>query len=193
MDINIWLGIPIYSELPTLLRTNHQRESFFQISIPRSLFRIMVKKGTATGGDGGSPFEIYRDTEPVKQLDVWYGKGSGPDVDKYTVLRGIRVWWAGGGRPAEAGYCPNDEKYDPMHTSFDFERNGNDPLDWMDIYGSTGRVDSLRLVTQDERDHFEAGGIGGTKCVQPAKGRKLHGFYGKAGGDIDKLGGVFSD
>jgi hypothetical protein len=80
-----------------------------------------------------------------------------------------------------------------MHTSFDFERNGDGPLDWMDIYGSSGRADSLRLVTQDETDYFEAGGIGGDKCIQPAHGRKLFGFYGRAEGDIDQLGAIFSD
>jgi hypothetical protein len=152
----------------------------------------MVKKGPTTGGNGGSEFNLYSRDEPVKQLDVWYGHGSGPDFDKFIVLRGLKVRWAEGGQD-QIGYCPDDEQYDPMHTCFDFERNGDDPLDWMDIYGSTGRVDSLRLATQDERDHFEAGGIGGTKCVQPAHGRRLYGFYGKAGHDIDKLGAVFSD
>jgi hypothetical protein len=48
-------------------------------------------------------------------------------------------------------------------------------------------------VTHDEKEHFEPGGIGGTKCVQPADGRMLYGFYGRAGNDIDKLGAVFSD
>lgn len=61
----------------------------------------------------------------------------------------------------------------------------------MDIYGSASRVDSLRLVTKDEMDHFEAGGVGGDKCAQPANGRKLYGLYGRAGDDIDKLGAVF--
>ncbi|KAJ5471442.1 hypothetical protein N7530_008799 [Penicillium desertorum] len=67
------------------------------------------------------------------------------------------------------------------------------PLDWMDLYGSTSRADSLRLVTCDEHDYFEAGGIGGTKSIQPAEGRKLYGFYGRAGHDIDQLGAIFSD
>jgi hypothetical protein len=151
----------------------------------------MVKKGDPVGGEGGGAFEIYRD-KPVEQLDVWYGAGSGPEFDKFTVLKGIKVRWAGGESSA-VGSCPPDETQRILHTSFDFERNGNDPLDWMDIYGSTGRVDSLRLVTQDERDYFEAGGIGGDKKFQPANGRKLYGFFGRAGDDIDKLGAVFSD
>ncbi|KAH2009012.1 hypothetical protein KXV97_001566 [Aspergillus fumigatus] len=152
----------------------------------------MVKKGPTTGGNGGSEFNLYSRDEPVEQLDIWYGLGTGPDFDKYTVLKGLRVRWAGGGQD-QVGDCFDDEQDRILHTSFDFERYGNDPLDWMDLYGSTGRVDSLRLVTHDEKDHFEAGGIGGTKCIQPAGGRTLYGFYGRAGHDIDKLGAVFSD
>jgi hypothetical protein len=30
----------------------------------------MVKKGPATGGNGGSTFDIYSRDEPVEQLDV---------------------------------------------------------------------------------------------------------------------------
>ncbi|GIJ84900.1 hypothetical protein Asppvi_003751 [Aspergillus pseudoviridinutans] len=149
----------------------------------------MVKKGPTTGGNGGSEFNLYSRDEPVEQLDVWYGQGTPPDFDKFTVLRGLKVRWAGDGDD-QAGCCPDDEQERILHTSYDF---GNDSLDWMDIYGSTGRVDSLRLVTHNEKDHFEAGGIGGTKCGQPAGGRKLYGFYGRAEKDIDKLGAVFSD
>ncbi|OGE47383.1 hypothetical protein PENARI_c046G11472 [Penicillium arizonense] len=151
----------------------------------------MVQKGPAVGGDGGSPFDLLNGNRPVEQLDVWYGSGSG-DADRYIVLKGIKVRWPDG-KTGQVGSCPPGDQPSPLHTSFDFERNGNDPLDWMDIYGSTGRADSLRLVTHDETDYFEAGGIGGGKCIQPAQGRKLYGFYGRAGFDIDKLGAYFSD
>ena len=114
------------------------------------------------------------------------------DFERYTILRGIKVKWADDDWDG-AGYCPPEEEQRILHTSFDFERNGNDPLDWMDIYGSTGRADSLRLVTQHEKDYFEAGGIGGDKGIQPAYGRKLYGFYGRAGNDIDQLGAIFND
>ncbi|KAF7589392.1 hypothetical protein BBP40_004335 [Aspergillus hancockii] len=150
----------------------------------------MVRKGPTIGGNGGAAFELWRENKPVEQLDVWYGAGSG-DFNKYTILKGIKVRWAGE-NPGQAGYCPEQDEDRILHTSFDFE-HGNDPLKWMDIYGSTGRADSLRLVTQEERDYFEAGGIGGDKCIQPANRRKLHGFYGRAGDDIDKLGAVFND
>ena len=126
----------------------------------------------------------------MEQLDVWYGSGSG-EFDKYTVLRGIKVRWSDGHEGC-AGYCPKDEQERVLHTSFDFENNGNDPLEWMDIYGSTGRADSLRLVTENEKDYFEAGGTGGDKYIQPAHGRKLYGFSGRAGDDIDMLAAVFS-
>ncbi|KAG2417441.1 hypothetical protein HFD88_008660 [Aspergillus terreus] len=152
----------------------------------------MVKKGRAAGGQGGTPFELRRD-KPIEQLDVWYGAGHGPDVDKFTVLKGLQVRWAGGEYSDAVGTCPPDEEERILHTSFDFERGGDDPLEWMDIYASTARVDSLRLVTQDERDHFEAGGTGGDKQVQPAHGRKLYGFYGRADADIDQLGAIFGD
>lgn len=157
----------------------------------------MVKKGDPIGGNGGDEFDLFRDM-PVKQLDVWYGRGSGDGFEKYTVLRGIRVKWADD-EQGDAGFCPPGEQQRILHTSFDFERNGNDPLDWMDIYGSNGstvaagRADSLRLVTRRERDYFEAGGIGGDKRIQPADGRKLYGFYGRAKNDIDQLGAVFND
>jgi hypothetical protein len=152
----------------------------------------MVKWGTTVGGNGGTEFEIFNGNTPVEQLDVWYGTGSGP-AEQYTILKGIQVRWAGGKNSRPVGSCPPGEQQSILHTSFDFECNGNDPLNWMDIYGSTSRVDSLRLVTQDESDYFEAGGIGGTKSTQPAQGRKLCGFYGRAGQDIDQLGPIFSD
>ncbi|KAJ6089233.1 hypothetical protein N7467_004449 [Penicillium canescens] len=152
----------------------------------------MVKKGTAVGGNGGSKFELSCGNTPVEQLDVWYGSGSGVDVEKYTVLKGIEVKWADG-KTGHAGSCPSQEQQRILHTSFDFERNGNDPLNWMDIYGSTSRADSLRLVTHDENDYFEAGGIGGTQSIQPAQGRTLCGFFGRAGDDIDQLGAIFND
>ncbi|KAL2827348.1 hypothetical protein BDW59DRAFT_160314 [Aspergillus cavernicola] len=156
----------------------------------------MVVKGPTIGGNDGSAFELWRENKPVEQLDIWYGPGTGDNFKQYTILKGIKVRWAGdkhGQEEGHAGYCPNEDKERILHTSFDFESNGNDPLEWMDIYGSTGRADSLRLVTHNERDYFEAGGIGGEKRVQPAGGRKLHGFYGKAGDDIDQLGGVFNN
>ncbi|KAJ5471269.1 hypothetical protein N7530_008626 [Penicillium desertorum] len=153
----------------------------------------MVKKGTAVGGNGGGPFELSHGNTPVEQVDVWYGSGSGAPVEKYTVLKGIRVRWAGGDLSRPAGSCPQGEQERILHTSFDFDRNGNDPLDWMDIYGSASRADSLRLVTRREKDYFEAGGIGGTKTAQHGEGRKLCGFYGRAGDDIDQLGAIFSD
>jgi hypothetical protein len=160
----------------------------------------MVKKGEPVGGNGGDAFDLFRD-QPVKQLDVWYGRGSGDGFEEYTVLRGIRVKWADD-EEDDVGFCPPGEMQRILHTSFDFERNGNDPLDRMDIYGSTGpsgpsgptgRANSLRLVTRRERDYFEAGGIGGDKRIQPADGRKLYGFYGRAKNDIDQLGAVFND
>ncbi|KAJ6118184.1 hypothetical protein N7471_014061 [Penicillium samsonianum] len=149
----------------------------------------MVMPTTPVGGNGGAPFKLSNGNIPVEQLDVWYGSGSGVDVEKYTILRGIRVKWADGKYDA-AGFCPSQEQDRVLHTSFDFENHGKDPLDWMDIYASTSRVDSLRLVTHNETDYFEAGGIGGTKSVQPAKGRTLYGFEGRAGWDIDKLGAI---
>ncbi|KAJ5941831.1 hypothetical protein N7516_001999 [Penicillium verrucosum] len=151
----------------------------------------MVKKGPTVGGNGGSEFNLWSNDTPVAQLDVWYGRGSGVEFEKYTVLKGIKVRWADNDVDL-VGSCP-PEQQDPLHTSFDFENYGDDPLEWMDIYGSTGRADSLRLVTRDEKDFFEAGGTGGGKCTQPAQGRKLYGFYGRAGYDIDQLGAVFSD
>jgi hypothetical protein len=127
----------------------------------------------------------------VEQLDAWYGKGTDP-FNEFTILRGIKIRWAGGEESPMIGHCPGDNETGVLHTSFDFENNGYDTLEWMDIYGSTGRVDSLRLVTRNERDYFEVGGVGGDKCVQrPAHGRNLHGLYGRAGSDIDKLGGIF--
>ncbi|EAW19517.1 uncharacterized protein NFIA_025910 [Aspergillus fischeri NRRL 181] len=129
----------------------------------------MVNCGPTIGGNGGSEFKSFRE-RPVEQLDVWYGNGSGDDFNKYTILRGIKIRWAGGEQSRDIGHCPEKEERGVLHTSFDFERNGNDPLEWMDIYGSASRVDSLRLVTKDEKDHFEAGGVGGDKCVQPANG-----------------------
>ena len=151
----------------------------------------MVEYGPTVGGNGGSDFRLLDGNTPVEQLDLWYGSGSAP-VQQYTVLKGIKVKWPDG-KIERAGTCPSEEQDRILHTSFDFEKNGNDPLNWMDLYGSTSRADSLRLVTQDESDYFEAGGIGGTKCVQPAQGRKLCGFYGKAGEDIHQLGAIFTD
>lgn len=152
----------------------------------------MVKKGPTVGGKGGAPFELLDGNTPVEQVDVWYGSGSAP-VEQYTILKGIQVKWAGGKPSPPVGSCPQGEQERILHTSFDFEHNGNDPLDWMDIYGSASRADSLRLVTRQDKDFFEAGGIGGTKSSQPAPGRKLCGFYGRAGHDIDQLGAIFSD
>jgi hypothetical protein len=151
----------------------------------------MVKKGTPVGGNGGTEFELSRGNTPVEQLDVWYGSGSAP-AEQYTILKGIKVKWADG-KTGQAGSCLPEKQQRILHTSFDFERNGNDPLDWMDIYGSTSRADSLRLVTHDESDYFEVGGTGGTQSIQPAQGRKLCGFFGRAGEDIDQLGAIFSD
>ncbi|GAM33467.1 hypothetical protein EIK77_007571 [Talaromyces pinophilus] len=150
----------------------------------------MVTKGDEVGGDGGTEFTLLKNNRPVEQLDVWYGKGSGP-AEPYTILRGIEVRWSDGST-GHAGYCPKDEQDRILHTSFDFEDKGQDPLDWLDIYASTSRVDSLRLVTQNEGDYFEAGGIGGDKSSQPAHGRKLCGFQGRAASDIDKLGAIFT-
>lgn len=151
----------------------------------------MVKKGPSVGGNDGGSFELLDGNTPVEQVDVWYGQGTRP-ADQYTILKGIAVKWADG-KTGHAGYCPPGEQERILHTSFDFEHNGNDPLDWMDLYGSNSRADSLRLVTREEKDFFEAGGFGGTKCPQPAHGRKLYGFYGKAGDDIYQLGSIFSD
>ncbi|KAL2833571.1 Jacalin-like lectin domain-containing protein [Aspergillus pseudoustus] len=152
----------------------------------------MVQKGPTVGGNGGSPFEIFRD-QPVQQVDLWYGRGSGDNFKQFTVLKGIEVRWPGVAEPGRAGFRPNDKNHDVLHTSFDFENNGNEKLEWMDIFGSAGRVDSLRFMTdrQHEGDYFAAGGVGGSICVQPAVGRKLCGFFGRAGDDIDKLGAVF--
>jgi hypothetical protein len=150
----------------------------------------MVTKGKEVGGGGGQPFTLLNDDKPVEQLDAWYGKGSGP-AEPYTILRGIKVKWSDG-KECHAGYCPSDEQDRVLHTSFDFANSGNDPLDWLKIYASTSRVDSLRLVTQQERDYFEAGGIGGDKSIQPAHGRKLCGFEGRAESDIDMLGAIFT-
>jgi hypothetical protein len=162
------------------------RKSLFQ-----SLFHIMVLEGDTVGGTGGSPFRLFNGDTPVEQLDVWYGKGS-PSAEQYTVLKGIKVRWADNTISRPAGSCPEEEQKEILHTSFDFEDNGNDPLEWMDIYASTSRVDSLRLVTRNEKDYFEAGGVGGTKSAQHAHGRKLYGFQGQAGSDIDRLGAIFS-
>lgn len=148
----------------------------------------MVSRGDEVGGNGGDPFTLEKN-RPVKQLDVWYGQGSGP-AQPYTILRGIKVHWSDN-TDGQAGYCPPDEQDRVLHTSFDFENNGNDPLNWLEIYASTSRVDSLRLVTEDEEDYFEAGGVGGTKFIQPARGKKLCGFKGRAASDIDKLGASF--
>ncbi|KAJ5675626.1 hypothetical protein N7462_008523 [Penicillium macrosclerotiorum] len=159
----------------------------------------MVKMGPAVGGNGGETFNLWRD-KPVEQLDVWYGKGS-DDLEKDIVLKGIKIRWATDGQGhvelGQAGYCPPKEEQNILHTNFNFI-SGNEPLYWMYIYGSTGRAHSLRigthdLVTREDRDFFEVGGIGGDQCIQPAYGRKLYGFYGRAGEDIDQLGAVFDD
>lgn len=163
---------------------------FFEYLSRHPSFDIMVKFGPTVGGNGGAEFKSFRE-RPVEQLDVWYGNGTGDNVNKYTILRGLRIRWAGGEQSRPIGYCPDEEEARVLHTSFDSERNGDDLLESMDIYGSASRVDSLRLVTKDEMDHFEAGGVGGDKCAQPADGRKLYGLYGRAGDDIDKLGAVF--
>jgi Jacalin-like lectin domain len=151
----------------------------------------MVEKGPEVGGNGGTQFEISRD-QPVHQLDVWYGKGSG-GFKEYTVLKGIEVRWADDVKPYGAGSRPGEDNHDLLHTSFDFKNGGHEKLEWMDIFGSTGRVDSLRFLTERQRegDFFAAGGAGGRICVQPAGGRKLCGFYGRAADDIDKLGAIF--
>ncbi|KAJ6089234.1 hypothetical protein N7467_004450 [Penicillium canescens] len=54
----------------------------------------MVKIGPIVGGNSGAKFDLWRDNRPVKQLDVWYGRDSGVDFEKYTVLKGIEVKWA---------------------------------------------------------------------------------------------------
>lgn len=148
----------------------------------------MVKMGPTVGGNGGGTFDLWRDNKPVEQLDVWYGRGSG-DFEKDIVLKGIKVRWAkdeqGRVELGQAGSCPPKEEQSILHTNFDFI-SGNEPIYWMYIYGSTGRAHSLRigthdLVTREDRDYFEVGGIGGDQCIQPAYGRKLYGFYGRAG------------
>ncbi|KFY00913.1 hypothetical protein V495_07099 [Pseudogymnoascus sp. VKM F-4514 (FW-929)] len=158
----------------------------------------MVIKGPTVGGNGGRTFDLWRDSKPVEQLDVWYGKGSG-DFEKDIVLKGIKVRWAkdeqGNVEQGQVGSCPPKEEQSMLHTSFSA---GNEPIYWMNIYGSAGRANSLRLathdaLTHDERGHFEVGGIGGDQCIQPVEWRNLHGFYGRAGEDIDQLGAVFND
>ncbi|KAF4170832.1 hypothetical protein CNMCM8694_005645 [Aspergillus lentulus] len=135
----------------------------------------MVQRGPTIGGDGGGPFEFFRDDQPVEQVDLWYGRGSGEDFKQFTVLKGIEVHWADGSCDG-AGSRPNEDNHDILHTSFDFENNGDEKLQWMDIYGSAGRVDSLRFMTDrhHEGDYFAAGGVGGGIRVQPAVGRKLY-------------------
>ncbi|KFZ03759.1 hypothetical protein V502_10682 [Pseudogymnoascus sp. VKM F-4520 (FW-2644)] len=159
----------------------------------------MIEKGRTVGGNGGGTFDLWRDNKPVEQLDVWYSRGSG-DFEKDIILKGIKVRWAkdeqGHVEQGQAGSCLLKEEQSIVHTSFDFAEN--EPLYWMNIYGSTGRVDSLRFATHDvvahdERGYFEAGGIGGDQYIQPVDWRKLPGFYGRAGEDIDQLGAVFSD
>lgn len=163
----------------------------------------MVIKGPTVGGNGGGTFDLWRDNKPVEQLDVWYGRGSG-DFEKDIVLKGIKVRWAkdeqGHVEQGQVGSSPPKEEQSILHTSFDLEEasSGNEPIYWMNIYGSTGRADSLRFathdaLTHDERGFFEVGGVGGDQCIQPVNWRKLHGFYGRAGEDIDQLGAVFSD
>lgn len=153
----------------------------------------MVHQGPTTGGEGGGEFNLYSRDKPVKQLDLWYGRGSG-EFNQYTVLKGIELRWDGIEKPEGTGSRPDDNNHDLLHTSFDFENDGHENLEWMDLYGSAGRVDSLRFMTerQKEGDYFAAGGVGGSICVQPARGRELYGFYGRSGDDIDKLGAVFN-
>ncbi|KAK1139844.1 hypothetical protein N8T08_011089 [Aspergillus melleus] len=153
----------------------------------------MVHLGPAIGGEGGGEFNLYRD-KPVKQLDVWYGSGSGDQFKQYTVLKGIELRWNGDENPARTGSTPSDTNQSLLHTSFDFENDGHEDLEWMDIWGSAGRVDSLRFLTErkKEGDYFAAGGVGGGKRIQPAHDRELCGFYGRSGDDIDKLGAVFN-
>lgn len=163
----------------------------------------MVHMGPAVGGNGGGTFDLWRDNKPVEQLDVWYGRGSG-EFEKDIVLKGIKVRWAkdeqGNIESGLAGSCPPKEEQGILHTNFTNLNfiSGNQPIYWMYIYGSSGRAHSLRIGTHDratleDRDYFEAGGIGGDQSIQPAYGKMLYGFYGRAGEDIDQLGAVFND
>ncbi|RMZ44793.1 hypothetical protein AFCA_011015 [Aspergillus flavus] len=142
-----------------------------------------------TGGKGGTDFgnSLWK-FKPVRQLEVWWGQGSG-DQHQYTVLKGLRLHWDGES-PASTGTVPQDDSDDLLHSSYTFA--DHEKIHWMNIHGapseSSGRADSLRFLANN---NFAAGGSGGGKRQQSIGNGTLFGLQGKSGSDIDSLRAVF--
>ncbi|KAE8374526.1 hypothetical protein BDV26DRAFT_300184 [Aspergillus bertholletiae] len=135
------------------------------------------------GGKGGQSFgdELWSD-QPVTEVEAWYGHAWGAD---FTVLKGLRVHWRNRASPV-VGQPPSDA----LHTSYTFAPN--ERVHWMTLNGapsgSEGRCDAIRF---EANNPFAAGGIGGIPHEENPGNHVLHGFVGKATGDIDSLGAVF--
>ncbi|KAK6812359.1 hypothetical protein RU639_011787 [Aspergillus parasiticus] len=136
------------------------------------------------GGKGGNDFgDALWSDKPVKEVEAWYGHAWGAD---FTVLKGLQVHWEDGKSSPMVGHPSGDA----LHTSYSFAPN--ERVRWMTLNGadpgSEGRCDAIRF---EANNPFAAGGTGGFQRHENPGNHVLHGFVGRAEGDIDSLGAVF--